>query len=173
VTGSIWLRSHVNHWFSQKSVPEGPSHGVVIRAVIFFKTSAGTAMGTGPMCPCAVPRIMLGALTIGSHTHIVIWPMHLGYVCLRVVIELVTVTRCSHLLILTNCSHMFLLNFRSSSSRLHFVERKMFTTAIYFDLTGKVSLVIWAHEWEEVPSLVLLGFVRSQNKVGLYDYNIT
>jgi hypothetical protein len=99
--------------------------------------------------------------------------MHLGYVCLRVVIELVTVTRCSHLLILTNCSHMFLLNFRSSSSRLHFVERKMFTTAIYFDLTGKVSLVIWAHEWEEVPSLVLLGFVRSQNKVGLYDYNIT
>jgi hypothetical protein len=68
---------------------------------------------------------------------------------------------------------MFLLNFRSSSFGLLFVERKMFTIAIYSDLTGKVSLIIRAHEWEEVPSPILLGFLRSQNDVGLYDCNIT
>jgi len=116
VTESIWLCSHLSHWFSHKSILKGSSYGVVIKVVIFLRTSEEMAMGMGPMCLCAVSRVILEAL---------IWPMHLGYVCLRVGIELVTVTRCSHqLLILTNCSHMFWMNFKSSNSRIHFVERK-------------------------------------------------
>ena len=111
VNRPMWLRSHISHQFSQKSVITGSSHVLVINVVIFLRTWVGTSMGTRHVFPCEVPIVMLWVLTIWSHTNIVVWYWYLVYVWLSVVIELVWVTTWLHVVLnVTNSSHIFQSN---------------------------------------------------------------